>query len=427
MAKQNSISGSAELGWMQNDLMIRRAGYSIVLFMVIVVGGWMAFAPIESAALAPGIIQVQGKRKPIQHLAGGIVSEIRVSSVDVVEKGQLLATWDATRDRAEREILRGRILNTLATIDRLKAERDDLPEINFSPEVSDVFSEDSRARAAMDSERSLFSVRLADRLGEEAVITSQIAGFQALKQSKTTIFDSVSAEIDDLKVLLADGYVDKMRIRELERSKAQILGEINELSVSIEKSLLNITQLKKKFKTQVVDDLTEHVEGLFDVKQQYAAVDDRVTRASIEAPVAGVLLDLQLNTIGGVVRPGETLMEIVPQRESLVVEARISPMDIDRVRLGQTAEVRLSVFKDAYTISGELTKLAPDRVVDEQSGIPYYAGEVNLFEADLPLLQGASLVPGMPAEVIIKTGERTMFGYIFSPLNRLFSRALIED
>ena len=143
--------------------------------------------------------------------------------------------------------------------------------------------------------------------------------------------------------------------------------------------------------------------------------------------MAGVLLDLQLNTIGGVVRPGETLMEIVPQRESLVVEARISPMDIDRVRLGQTAEVRLSVFKDAYTISGELTKLAPDRVVDEQSGIPYYAGEVNLFEADLPLLQGASLVPGMPAEVIIKTGERTMFGYIFSPINRLFSRALIED
>ena len=205
------------------------------------------------------------------------------------------------------------------------------------------------------------------------------------------------------------------------------MGEINELSVSIEKSLLNITQLKKKFKTQVVDDLTERVEGLFDLKQQYAAVDDRVTRASIEAPVAGVLLDLQLNTIGGVVRPGETLMEIVPQRESLVVEARISPMDIDRVRLGQTAEVRLSVFKDAYTISGELTKLAPDRVVDEQSGIPYYAGEVNLFEADLPLLQGASLVPGMPAEVIIKTGERTMFGYIFSPINRLFSRALIED
>ena len=426
MAKQDSISGSAEPGWMQNDLMIRRAGYSVVLFMVIVVGGWMAFAPMESAALAPGIIQVQGKRKPIQHLEGGIVSEIRVSSGDVVEKGQLLATLDATKDRAEREILRGRILNTLATIDRLKAERDDLSEINFSPEVSDVFSEDSRARAAMDSERSL-SVRLADRLGEEAVITSQIAGFQALKQSKTTIFDSVSAEIDDLKVLLADGYVDKMRIRELERSKAQILGEINELSVSIEKSLLNITQLKKKFKTQVVDDLTEHVEGLFDLKQQYAAVDDRVTRASIEAPVAGVLLDLQLNTIGGVVRPGETLMEIVPQRESLVVEARISPMDIDRVRLGQTAEVRLSVFKDAYTISGELTKLAPDRVVDEQSGIPYYAGEVNLFEADLPLLQGASLVPGMPAEVIIKTGERTMFGYIFSPINRLFSRALIED
>jgi len=143
--------------------------------------------------------------------------------------------------------------------------------------------------------------------------------------------------------------------------------------------------------------------------------------------VGGVVLDLVPNTIGAVVGSGERLMEIVPQDKSLMVQVRVSPQDIDRVKVGQAAEIRFSVFKDAYTVSGTLKKISPDRLVDEKSDLPYYAGEVELNEEDLYLLEGMTLVPGMPAEVLIKTGTRTMLGYLTSPMNRVFSRSLIEE
>ena len=139
------------------------------------------------------------------------------------------------------------------------------------------------------------------------------------------------------------------------------------------------------------------------------------------------MLHVEINTIGAVVTPGQTLMEIVPDVDKLVIEARVSPMDIDRVEVGQTAEVRFSVFKDAYMVSGTLTKLSADRLVDQGSDLPYYSAEIRLLEEDLHLLRGMSLVPGMPAEVLIKTGERTMMRYLTSPLARITSRSLIED
>tara|TARA_A100001011_G_C13571508_1_gene540582 strand:- start:54 stop:485 length:432 start_codon:yes stop_codon:yes gene_type:complete len=143
--------------------------------------------------------------------------------------------------------------------------------------------------------------------------------------------------------------------------------------------------------------------------------------------VGGVVLNIAPNTIGAVVGSGEKLMEIVPQDKSLIVQARISPLDIDRVKVGNTAYIRFSVFKDAYTVSGSLSKVSADRLVDQKSDLPYYAAEVELNEDSLQLLEGMSLVPGMPAEVLIKTGTRTMLGYLTSPMNRMFARSLIED
>ena len=138
-------------------------------------------------------------------------------------------------------------------------------------------------------------------------------------------------------------------------------------------------------------------------------------------------MDLSLNTIGAVISPGESLLEIVPQTSDFIIEARISPMDIDRVSVGQSAEVRFSVFKDAYLVSGVLTKLSADRIIDDGSDLPYYEAEIQLVEQDLVFLEGMKLVPGMPAEILIKTGERTMLGYLTSPMNRLAARSLIED
>jgi epimerase transport system membrane fusion protein len=245
--------------------------------------------------------------------------------------------------------------------------------------------------------------------------------------SKEAVEESLSLEILDLQELLTDGYVDKQRLRELERARTQVLGELADLRVAIEEVSLRVSQLRTRFKKEVIDELALTLEQLYDIEQQFSAADDAVQRSTIRSPVAGTVLNLIPNTIGAVIGSGETLLEIVPRIDKLVVEARVSPMDIDRVSVGQTAEIRFSVFKDAYLVSGFLTKLSPDRLIDQETDLPYYSAEIQLVEEDLSLLGGMTLVPGMPAEVLIKTGERTMLGYITSPMRRGFSRSLTED
>ena len=235
-------------------------------------------------------------------------------------------------------------------------------------------------------------------------------------------------------MLLADGYVDKQRLRELERSRTQVLGEIADIDAqiggmraAIGEAELQVLQLDKRFKTSVIDELTEALGQLYDIEKQHTATSDRVSRAVISSPADGYVLGLATTTVGTVIAPGEQLMEIVPTIDSLVVEARISPMDIDRVRIGQSAEIRFAVFKDAYLVSGELVNLSPDRLIDAATDMPFYAAEVTISKEDMALLGGMKLVPGMPAEVLIKTGQRTMLGYVMSPMSRTFSRSLIED
>lgn len=416
-----------ETPWLDNDREVRRLGYLLVAFLILGFGGWAAFAPLESAAVAPGIIQVQGKRQAVQHLEGGIIAEILVSTGDKVEKGQPLILLDVARYRAEKEIAEGRLFNTQATVDRLMSERDDVVNVAFRDSLLTASAYDARADAAISRERSLFAVRQSDLAGEEAVLMAQREGLSAVLQAKNAVLDSLVVEISDLEELLKDGFVDKQRLRELERSKAQLLGDIADLTVSVKGTDLQILQLNKRFKTAVVDELTTSLEELYDLEQQYIAIADRVDRATVRAPAAGEVLDLRLNSLGGVVNPGETLMEIVPSLDTFFVEARVNPIDIDRVKIGQKAEVRLSVLKDAYLVSGTLKKISGDRLTDTASDVAYYEAEIALDEIDLRLLGDAELIPGMPAEVIIKTGARTMLGYITSPLNRIFSRSLTED
>ena len=405
----------------------RRIGYGVALCLLGIIFIWGTVAPLQSAALAPGIVQVEGKRKAVQHLEGGMVAEILVANGEWVEADQPLLMLDTTRSLAERDILQGRLYNQQAAVDRLQAERDNLPEVAFSALLLDASSLDSRALNAISSERALFSARSADRLAEEAVLASQRKGLELVMDSKQVVEESLRQEIVDLQELLDEGYVDKQRLRELERSRTQTLGELADLEVSIEETGLRVSQLRTRFKKDVVDELAVTLEDLYDIKQQFAAADDKVQRGTIRAPVEGTVLNLIPNTIGAVIGSGDTLLEIVPTIDNLVVDARISPMDIDRVSIGQAAELRFSVFKDAYMVSGVLTRLSPDRLIDLETDTPYYSAEIQLLEEDLFLLDGMSLVPGMPAEVLIKTGQRTMLGYVTSPMNRTFSRSLIED
>ena len=436
------LSGEACEGDDSSAHRLRSTGYWLFISLFGVFGVWSATAPLQSASLAQGVVQVQGQRKDIQHLEGGIVADIRVTNGDIVGHGDALVIVDSTAARAEMQILEGRLFGLIATVDRLKAERDSAAAINFSSQILDK-ALDSRAVDAMEREESLFAARQEARLGEAEVLqqqitqlSQQITGLMAIKKSNQSISDSLSEEIEDLLVLLSDGYVDKQRLRDLERSKSDTLGSIAELSarvdaarVSVSETKLKIIQLEKQFKTEVVQDLSIAQQKLYDTQQQYTSVLERVSRATVRSPADGYVMNLQVTTVGAVIRPGELLLEIVPVNNSLVIDARISPMDIERIEVGQLAEVRLSVFKDAHLIEGRLAKLSADSVIDPVTNMPYYDAEIALsdealFQLDVDELE---LVPGMPVEVLIKTGQRTPLGYVMSPLNRTLSHSLIED
>jgi epimerase transport system membrane fusion protein len=437
----NTLPPTIESGDLDDDRDTRRVGYGIVLVLMAVVLVWGGLAPLQSAAIAPGIVQVEGQRKSIEHLEGGIVAEILVKRGERVSKGQTLLILDATQADAELQIIEGRRYQVTALVQRLEAERDNFEKLSFSEELWRAAEIDQRAQVAMSSQSTLFSARLRDRQGEVEVleqrvkqISEQLNGLLAIKQSNESVAASLSDEVSDLSALLADGYVDKQRLRELERSRTQVLGEIADIDAqiggmraAIGEAKLQVLQLDKRFKTAVIDELTEALGQLYDIEKKHTATSDRVARAVISSPVDGYVLGLATTTVGTVIAPGEQLMEIVPTIDSLVVEARISPMDIDRVRIGQPAEIRFAVFKDAYLVSGELVNLSPDRLIDAATDMPFYAAEVTILKEDMSLLGGMKLVPGMPAEVLIKTGQRTMLGYILSPLNRAVSLSLTED
>ena len=424
-----------------SDSKVQAIGYRVVIFLVFVIFVWGTIAPLQSAALAPGIVQVEGKRKAVQHLEGGIVDTIFVSNGEYVAKGQTLLQMDTTQAGAELQIVGARRFSLLAQVNRLSAERDGQESIQFSAELLENIGADQRAEDAIAAEATLFEARRLSLLGEAEVLQQRVvqlreklAGLQAIGESKALVAESLEGEINDLNELLKKGYVDKQRLRELQRLRSNVLGEIADsraqiaaTKVAIGETKLQILQLNKNFKTEVVDLHKQASANLYDIEQQYAAIQDRFERATVRAPEPGYVLDLVTTTAGAVVPPGEILMEIVPSVESMVVDARISPMDIDRVKIGQPAEIRFAVFKDAYSVGGELIKVSPDRLIDAASGIPYYSAEIVILDKGLLIDEGMELIPGMPAEVLIKTGERTMLGYITSPINRLFSRSLIED
>ena len=217
-------------------------------------------------------------------------------------------------------------------------------------------------------------------------------------------------------------------------SLAEALGAISELQAKIasaevaaEEARLKITQLTKRFVTAVVDELTESQEAYFDLEQKYIAITDKVDRSTIRSPVSGYVMAVLPKSVGAVVRSGTDLMQIVPDAGKFIIDVQMSPMDIDRIRVGQEAEVRFAVFKDSYTITGELTKISADSMINENTGQPFYEAKVELFEEDMALLGEEELVPGMPADVLVKTGSRTLLGYLTSPLQRMFENSLIED
>ena len=422
-----------------SDAKPRRVGIAIIALVFGGFGLWSVLAPLDSAALAPGVVTVEGHRKTVQHLEGGIVKAILVREGERVEAGQPLVELDATQTRAELGIVMGQFYSARALADRLAAERADAAEVEFSAAL-DV--DDERAREARLNEQAIFEARREEREGQVSVLELQIeqlqaqmSGLQSLVDSKREVVVLLDEEIADLGALLEDGYVDKQRLRELQRSRSSLLGDIADHESSIASSRVRIgearqeiRQLRRTFVSEVAGQIAEAQAELYDLQQRRTALEDRNRRVVLRAPVSGLAFGMSTHTLGGVVKAGETLLEIVPENETLIIDAKVSPADIDRVEVGTEAEIRFSAFKNTYTVDGTLTQVSADRLVDEQSGAPYYSAEVAIDRAELRKRFGdARLLPGMPAEVLIRTGERTLFQYLVTPASNMLARSMIED
>lgn len=415
-----------------------------LIVIAVVFGGfglWATVAPLDSAAFATGVVQAEGYRKPVQNLEGGIAERIVVENGQYVELGQPLIYLDDTATLADLGAVEVQLFSAWALLDRLIAERDDRDTIEFTAELLSAESEKRAARLAIENERALFAARRADRLGEVSVLEqkllqlqSRLEGLTAVLAGRRSVAMSLQEEVTDLRALLDEGYVDKIRLRQLERNLDGTLADvastqtdIDGTRVSVEETRLRIDQLNKRFKTEVIAQLSNASAVVVDFEQRYTALRERLDRTVIKASATGVVLDLAVTSVGQIIRGGETLLEIVPDSKEMIVKAQISPSDIDTVEVGDEAEIRFSAFKRVFTVTGKLVSLSADRLTDPVTGMPYYDAEVDIYESDLAILGDRKILPGMPADILVKGESRTLFQYLTKPVENIFSRALIEE
>jgi len=417
----------------------KRIGLLIFFLVFGVFGIWSVVAPLDGAAHAPGTVIVRSNKQLVQHLEGGIVSEIRARNGDVVKAGDPLLILDNTQSLAQLEIANAQYIALRALEARLIAERDKLDEIVFPPELA---SSDANSRAEIASQQQLFLTRRASLAGSVEVLEqrigqlqSQLQGLRALKESKEDLAKSFDEELRDISALLAEGFADKNRLRELERQAALLRGEAAELTASISsteiqmgETRLQILQLEREFQNDVATQLADTQTRVKDAYERVTALRDIVVRTVITAPVDGVVNGMQIHTVGGVVPPGTALAEVVPQNEELVIEARVSPIDIDRVAEGQEAMIRFSAFsRSVPTIFGSVANVSADAFYDQNTGASYYTARIEVTPEGLAELGDLTLIPGMPAEAFINTGSRTFMQYLLKPLTDSLARSFIED
>ncbi len=404
-------------------------------------GFWAFFAPLDSAAIAIGTVGVEGNRRTIQHLEGGIVKEILVRNGDKIKAGEVLIRLEETQPRAQLQLITGQRNAALALAARLRAERDGVDTITF-PEALVSQGDDVGVQETMLGQLGIFQARRDSIEGQRKILgqrvgqfREEIEGLRAQIRSADEQLVLINGEVADLQILFDKGLTPKSRLLSLQRRAAEIEGErgqnraaIARARQSIGESEIRIVELRTEQVNEVVAELREVESQLLDLAERFRAADDVLDRIEIVSPIDGFAVDLQVFTSGGVIRPGDRLLDVVPDSEKLVIEARVTPTDIDIVHAGLEAQVRLSAFNQRITptVDGTVTWVSADRLTDSSTGEEYYTARVDLKDQNDPRLNGLTLQPGMPAEVLIRTGERTLIQYLVSPVEQSISRSLRE-
>ncbi|HCM7509237.1 TPA: HlyD family type I secretion periplasmic adaptor subunit [Klebsiella aerogenes] len=403
---------------------------------------WASLAPLDKGVASPGSVTVSGNRKTIQSPAGGIVRNIAVKEGEKVKAGEVLVQMSQVQAQAQVDSLQDQYYTTLATAGRLLAERDNLSEIRFSP-VFDTLKDSPRVAEIIALQVQLFSSRQQALRSEidgfrqfSDGIRFQLKGLQDSRINKQIQLSSIREQMSSMKQLAAEGYLPRNRYLEAQRQFAEInssidetIGRIGQLQKQLLESQQRIEQRYADYQREVRTQLAQTQMDANDFKNKLDMAKYDLGNTSIISPVDGTVVGLTIFTQGGVVGAGEHLMDIVPSEASLIVDSRLKVEMIDKVYKGLPVELMFTAFNQNKTpkIPGTVTLVSADRLVDKGTGEPFYQMQVTVTPEGIKMLQGADIKPGMPVEVFVKTGSRSLLSYLFKPILDRARTSLTEE
>jgi membrane fusion protein, epimerase transport system len=428
-----------------DDRYYRRLGLIILTLLVGIFGVWGSLAPLSSAIPASGKVTVASSNRIIQHLEGGIVKALLVKDGDSIQASDPLIELDDTQAQAQLEIILAQYFENLGLESRLIAEREGKSTITFNPEM-DQMENQAGAVLIRESQKREFDARGQQLIDEKRVLKerieqlrNQITGLEAIIASKSALSKSYEDEIKEWEVLYQQQLIDKMRLRDVKREKVRIDGDIANAKTEIARTRAQINEIeaqiiaqKQNFIKEIVAELSDVQARLADNRARLAALKDTLARTKINAPVSGIVTNLQIHTIGGVIPPGKPILEIVPEGESLIIEGKVAATDLASVHVGLEAEIRFSGFahiKSLNAVMGEVIHIAPDALMDETTKMLYYPTKIRVTDEGQKELHRNHLTiqPGIPADVMIVTSSRTFLDYMIKPLKDMFTKAFNEQ
>lgn len=449
------LNPAAKKGVRQSIRLHLLMGLVIVVILAGGLGGWASTALISGALIAPGQIVVESNVKKVQHPTGGVVGEVRARDGDVVKAGDILVRLDDTVTRANLAIVTKNLDAALARAARLQAEQSGLNKIVFPQELLDRAGDrkgdagdhksdagDPDVQALIASERKLFEVRVNSRSGQKAQLrerieqlNEEITGLSAQEKAKDQEIAFVQTELVGVRDLYEKQLVQLPRLTALERDSSRLNGERAQYIAAraqakgkITETELQIIQVDKDMMSEVSRDLRETNDKIGELVERKVAAEDQLRRIDIRAPQDGMVMQSTVHTVGGVVTAGDTIMLIVPQTDDLQVEAKVSPLDIDKLQVGQRTLLRLSAFNQRTTpeLHGVVSRVAADVTTEQRTGQSYYTIRVSIPPEEIARLGEKKLIPGMPVEAFVRTGDRTLLSYLMKPLSDQFMRAFRE-
>ena len=417
------------------------AGAVLIGVLVIGFGGWAGTTQLSGALIAPGQIVVDSNVKKVQHPSGGIVGEVRVQDGDRVKAGDIVVRLDETVTRANLAIVTRGLNELWARKARLEAERDGATDIQF-PKLLTGDTSDADVRAIVDGERKLFELRRTSRTGQKSQLQQrinqlqeEITGHTAQRNAKAKEVELIERELAGVRDLYSKNLIQLNRLTQLEReatrlegergllvaTTAQAKGKINELE-------LQIIQIDQELSSEVAKEMRDVDAKIGEFVERKVTAEDQLRRIDIRAPQDGTVFQSTVHTVGGVISAGDAIMLIVPQTDNLTVEAKVNPQDINQLQIGQKAILRFTAFNQQSTpeIDGTVSRISADITTDQRTGLGYYTIRIALPASEVARLGDVKLVPGMPVEAFVQTGERTVISYLMKPLSDHFNRAFRE-